>query len=214
MIFFIDFFTASSCKTKWKKLRHIFIGFPRIKDTDLNPQQWHHIPGVDEVYHGNDNQLNDSTTILERLVSRISAVHSSIGNLTLSLNVFLFLLLLFWCLQNALCKCGHENAHTKIWKKKKRSPYQYVFNTWEMPLVISCRFLGKEVLPVCPQVWDSHRWEDQTREWPRLLISHRKAIFIVSTRANYNYPGLTMKRIKPQMGLYLFYWFVSSFSFF
>lgn len=113
---------------KEKRRSQIFIGFSGTKVTCLSPQ-WHHTPGVDEVYHGNDNQPDNSTTILECLVSLISTVHSSIGNLTLSLNVFLFLLFLFWCLQNALCKRGHENAHTTMSKKlKKRSPYQILFH--------------------------------------------------------------------------------------
>lgn len=124
--FFIDVLTDFSCKTKEKRRRKNFIGFS-CKDTDLSPQ-WHHTPGVDEVYHGSDNQPDDSTTILECLVSLISTVHSSIGNLTLSLNVFLFLPFLFRCLQNALCKCGHENARTNIWKTEKKKPISILFH--------------------------------------------------------------------------------------
>lgn len=76
---------------KKEKKKTDFIGFPCTKETDLN-LQWHHVPGADETYHGNDNQPDDSTKILECLVSLISTVHSSLGILTLSLNVFLFLL--------------------------------------------------------------------------------------------------------------------------
>lgn len=41
-------------------------------------------------YHDNDDQPDDATKTLQGLVSLISTVHSSIGKMTLSLNVFLF----------------------------------------------------------------------------------------------------------------------------
>lgn len=90
------------------------------------------------MYHGNDNQPDDFTTILECLVSLISTVHSSIGNLTLSLNVFLFLLFLFRCLQNALCKRGHENTRTNVSKtgkkNKKNKKKEAHINTFSPPM--------------------------------------------------------------------------------
>ena len=133
-------------KTVKNKRKQIFIGFPCTKDPNLSPQQ-HHIPGEDEVYHGNDDRPDDSTLVFECLVSLVSTVHSSIGNLTLSLNVILFLLCLFGYLQNALSKCGHKNARTNISKTEKRSPS---FNTYEMPLVINCRCLGKGITTSVP----------------------------------------------------------------
>lgn len=50
-------------------------------------------------------------------------------------------------------KRGHENARTneKLQKrKKKKSPYQYLFTTYKMPLVIRCRFLGKGITTSVP----------------------------------------------------------------
>lgn len=64
--------------------------------------------------------------------------------------VFISPLFFSRCLQNALCKCGHKNARTNIWKTEKRSPYQYFFTTFQMPLVISCRFIGKEITTSVP----------------------------------------------------------------
>lgn len=77
------------------------------------------------------------TTILDCLVPLTFPLHSSIGNSTLSLNVFLFLFL-FQSLQNASCKHGHENARTNMGKKKE----VHTFSSPAMPLVISCTFLG------------------------------------------------------------------------
>lgn len=102
---------ASSCKQWEKKKKKIFIGFPCTKDTHPCPK-WHNIPGIDKMYHGNDYQSDDSTTTLGCLVFLISAVHSSIGNTTLSLNVFHFS---SFCLMSTecivkmwTCECTHN----------------------------------------------------------------------------------------------------------
>lgn len=65
-----------------------FIGFPHNKATDLKTTT-----GTDEAYYSNNNQPGDSIKILDCLVSVISTVHSSRGKSTLSLNVFLFVVL-------------------------------------------------------------------------------------------------------------------------
>lgn len=88
------------------------------------------LPEVDEVYQ--DTQPDHSTTIFECLVSRISKVHSSIGYFTLYLNVFLFLLFLIRCLQNALYTCGHKNARTNVWKTEEKKEIH--INTFSPPM--------------------------------------------------------------------------------
>lgn len=115
-------------------LEKVFLGFPRTKDINDNThlESTHCITAV-------TTHRTRHTTILNCLVSRTFPLHSSIGNLTLSLNVALFLLFSFQSLQNALCNHGHENARTKMKKKKKKV---HTFSPPEMPLVISCTFLG------------------------------------------------------------------------
>lgn len=102
-----------------KKKRWIFTGFSCTKVTSVSHQR-HHTLGKD-AYHSSDNQPDGSNTIPKSSVL-ISTVHSNLGNLTPSLNVFLFLffpLFQVYCLQNALCRCGHENARTKIQQPQK-----------------------------------------------------------------------------------------------
>lgn len=106
-------------KSKQKKKRWIFTGFSRTKVTSMSHQR-HHTLGKD-AYHSSDNQPDGSNTIPKSSVL-ISTVHSNLGNLTPSLNVFLFLffsLFQVYCLQNALCRRGHENALTKIQQPQK-----------------------------------------------------------------------------------------------
>lgn len=113
-------------------LAKVFLGFPRTKDINDNThlESTHCIAAV-------TTHRTRPTTILNCLVSLTFLLHSSIGNLTLSLNVFLFPLFSFQSLKNALCYHGHENAHTTMKKKEV-----HTFSPPEMPLVISCTFLG------------------------------------------------------------------------
>lgn len=113
-------------------LAKAFLGFPRTKDINENTHlESTHCMAAVTTYR------TRPTTILNRLVSLTFPLHSSIGNLTLSLNVFLFPLFSFQSLQNALCNHGHENARTNLKKKEVLS-----VSPPEMPLVISCTFLG------------------------------------------------------------------------
>lgn len=116
-------------------LAKVFIGFPRTKDINGNT----HLKSTHCVAAVTTHRTRP-TTIPTRSASLTFPLHSSTGNLTLSLNVFLFPLFSFQSLQNALCNHGHENAHTNMKKKKKEKVH--TFSPPEMPLVISCTFLG------------------------------------------------------------------------
>lgn len=48
------------------------------------------------------------------------------------------------------------HAQMKNCKKEKKSPYQYFFTTLKMPLVISCRFLGKGNYYRCAHMCEIH----------------------------------------------------------
>lgn len=109
----------------------------------------------------------------------------------------------------------HAQIFKKLEKKRRRSPYQYFSTTYEMPLVISCRILGKGITTSVPTKCEIHT--DERTKWKSghgSLLAIAKPSFIVSPRADSNALGLTIKRIKSHLGFYPFYWFVSSFSFF
>lgn len=132
-----------------KRRRQIFIGFSGTKDIDLSPRR-HHIPGVDEVYHGNDNQPDDSTTILECLVSDLYSTFQYREFDPFFECVFICPLFCF-DVYRMHCVNVDMRMHAQICQKlKKRSPYQYFFTTYEMPLVISCRFLGMGITTSVP----------------------------------------------------------------
>lgn len=110
------FFEKSKQRKKKDEFSQVFL-VPKLPSVS---HQRHHTLGKD-AYHSSDNQPDGSNTISKSSVL-ISTVHSNLGNLTPSLNVFLFLffpLFQVYCLQNALCRCGHENARTKIQQPQK-----------------------------------------------------------------------------------------------
>lgn len=94
-------------------LAKVFLGFPRTKDINDNT----HLESTHCIGAVTTHRIRP-TTILNCSVSLTFPLHSTIGNLTLSLNVFLFLLFSFQSLQNALCDHGHENARTNMKKRK------------------------------------------------------------------------------------------------
>lgn len=96
-------------------LAKVLLGFPRTKDIDDNT----HLEST-HCFAAVTTHRTRPTTILNWLTSLTFPLHSSIGILTLSLNVLLFTLSSFQSLQNASCNHGHENAHTNM--EKKGSP--------------------------------------------------------------------------------------------
>lgn len=125
---------SSNLMSSESSLAKVFIGFAKDINDNTHLQSTHCDIAV-------TTRRTRPTTILDCLVSPTLPLHSSIGNSTLSLNVFLFLLIWFHSLQNASCKPGHENARTNM-GKKKRSPYfftsqdatchqLYIFREWK-----------------------------------------------------------------------------------
>lgn len=114
-IVFLTRIFSSKLMSSESFLAKVFLGFPRTKDINDNT----HLDST-HCIAAMTNHRTRPTTILDCLVSLTFPLHSSIGNLTLSLNVFLFPLYSFQSLQNALCNYGHGNAR-KIWGGKRKS---------------------------------------------------------------------------------------------
>lgn len=130
-IVFLTRIFSSKLMSSESFLAKVFLGFPRTKDINDNTHldSTHCITAV-------TNHRTRPTTILDCLVSLTFPLHSSIGNLTLSLNVFLFPLFSFQSLQNYVIM--DMGMHAKYGGKKE----VHTFSPPEMPLVISCTFLG------------------------------------------------------------------------
>lgn len=101
---------------------------------------------TEKTYHSSDNQPDDSDTTPECLDSLISPVHSSIGNLTLFyFSSFGFNVYTMHCVNVDM------RMHAQILKKKKkRQKEAHAFSPPEMPLVISCTFLGNGITTSVP----------------------------------------------------------------